>query len=146
MVKTILSKLSMPLIALTLVIVLGLYMQHLMDRVEAQAATISSYKISLESAKASLDEASEALKKTAEDIRAGHQENVRVLESLEKRVADNTKTTGELKNELAKTAADRVACKFPEPVMQIIHSARDRAADAASSGLDAAVSGAGQDG
>lgn len=146
MIKAFWSKLSIPLIAISLVVVMGLYTRHLSGKVEAQAATITAYRASLDDARASLEVTRVALEKVAEDIKTSHKENVRVLETLEKRITDNIQTTGELKNELVKTAADRADCRLPLPVMQLVTEARDRAAAAASCGLDAGLPGTGEDG
>lgn len=139
--KALLSKLSMPLIIIALIAGMVLYMKHLSDKTEAQAAMIATCKFELEAGRQAIAALQEGLFEISEDIKASHKESVRVLEVLEKRTADNIKTTGALKNELAKTAAGRADCRFPASVMQLINEARERAAATAAGGLDAALPG-----
>ena len=55
----------------------------------------------------------------------------------------DNQTTKELRDALAKTATQRVHCVFSADVMRELTSARDRAAQAAATGLDEPVPGTG---
>lgn len=52
-----------------------------------------------------------------------------------KRQAADSKTTRSMKNALAKTAGDRVDCRFDAASLQHLDDARERAAEAATRGL-----------
>lgn len=58
------------------------------------------------------------------------------------RARNDEKTTQELLDVLAKTAALRADCQFAADVMRQLQAARDRAAQAAAAGLDEPVPGA----
>ena len=62
-------------------------------------------------------------------------------EALALRSAQDSKTTQEFKNALAKTAGSRVGCRFDDDVMRNLTEARDRAAAAAAGGIRNAVPG-----
>ncbi|MEO6917579.1 MAG: hypothetical protein ABI171_00775 [Collimonas sp.] len=64
-------------------------------------------------------------------------------EALDARAAQDSNTTRELKNVLAKTATRRVDCHFDDDVMRILTAARERAAAAAAGGVRQGESGAG---
>lgn len=64
-------------------------------------------------------------------------------EALDARAAQDSITTRELKNVLAKTATRRAGCQFDDDVMRILTAARERAAAAAAGGIHQAESGAG---
>lgn len=55
--------------------------------------------------------------------------------ALALRNAQDQKSTKELRDVLAKTAGSRADCRFDADSMRLIHTARDRAATAASSGV-----------
>ncbi len=54
----------------------------------------------------------------------------------------NTQTTTEMADALTTTASDRADCVFPSGVMRGLEAARDRAAEAAASGIRGALPGA----
>ncbi|WP_445364858.1 hypothetical protein ACJJIQ_09120 [Microbulbifer sp. ANSA003] len=60
----------------------------------------------------------------------------RLAAQTAQRAALDNQTTQELRNALAKTADSRVRCVFDLDVMQSLAAARDRAAQAAATGLD----------
>jgi hypothetical protein len=62
-------------------------------------------------------------------------------EALAQRSLSDSKTTQEIKNALAKTAAGRVGCRFDDNVMRDLIQARDRAAAAAAGGIRPSVPG-----
>lgn len=55
--------------------------------------------------------------------------------ALAKRLAADTQTTRSMKNALAKTAGDRLDCRFDAASLQHLDDARERAAEAAARGL-----------
>ena len=59
--------------------------------------------------------------------------------SLASRAEADTQSTQELKNALAATADSRTGCVFPAGVMRQLSAARDRAAQAAASGIQGAM-------
>lgn len=66
--------------------------------------------------------------------------------ALNRLAATEKSTTTELKNALAKNAADPVLCRFDDDSMRIIAASRERAAHAAASGVRSTVPAAGDSG
>lgn len=65
---------------------------------------------------------------------------------INQQVAQNARTTQELRHALTATAADRAACRFTADIMRQLNAARTRAASAATGGIRGAVSDPGETG
>ncbi|MCO1335356.1 hypothetical protein MO867_13540 [Microbulbifer sp. OS29] len=76
-------------------------------------------------------------------IQEANAAGLRLIKQTARRAALDNQTTQELRNALAKTADSRVRCVFNLDVMQSLAAARDRAAQAAATGLDESLPSAG---
>lgn len=97
------------------------------ERARANATTVKELSNIIESHQELVDATNEASKA--------------MREALTTRTAQDTKTTTELKNALAKTAGSRIGCRFDDDVMRNLTAARERAAAAAAGGIRNTVPG-----
>ena len=75
----------------------------------------------------------------ADDVRAGAEVSRQVREIMTKIASAQSASTRDLKNALAKNAADPVLCRFDADSMRIIEAARAAAAQAAAGGIRGAL-------
>lgn len=78
-------------------------------------------------------------------VAAAGQASKAMRTALAQRAAHDAQTTKEFQHALASTAASRAGCVFPADVMQQLTQARDRAAQAATSGVRSALPDASTD-
>lgn len=78
-------------------------------------------------------------------VAAAGQASKAMRAALAQRAAHDAQTTKEFQHALASTAASRAGCVFPADVMQQLTQARDRAAQAATSGVRSALPDASTD-
>lgn len=88
----------------------------------------------------------ELLDKSASQISESQTTSTALFKRLASQVRHDEKTTKELLDALADTAADRAACRFAAGVMQQLDNARQRAAHATTRGLGATLPDTGGDG
>lgn len=78
-------------------------------------------------------------------VAAAGQASKAMRAALAQRAAHDAQTTKEFQHALASTAASRAGCVFPADVMRQLSEARDRAAQAATSGVRSALPDASTD-
>ncbi|CDM42401.1 hypothetical protein [Ectopseudomonas oleovorans] len=86
------------------------------------------------------------LDESAKQLHQAQATSTELFKRLARQHTHDEKTTQELRDALAETAADRTACRFAAGVMQQLEDARQRAARATTGGLDATLPPAGGDG
>lgn len=86
------------------------------------------------------------LDESGKQISSAQQQSNALFQRLSGQAQYDEKTTKELRDALAETAADRAACRFAAGVMQQLEDARQRAAKATTGGTGATLPPAGGDG
>ena len=92
-----------------------------------------------------LAEMSQMLESHKSLVAAAGQASKAMRTALAQRAAHDAQTTKEFQHALASTAASRAGCVFPADVMRQLSEARDRAAQAATSGVRSALPDASTD-
>lgn len=86
------------------------------------------------------------LAESSKQLSTAQQQSTDLFQRLSEQGQYDEKTTKELRDALAETAADRAACRFAAGVMQQLEDARQRAAKATTGGTGATLPPAGGDG